>query len=65
MQENQELSNKRIIRKLWTFSDQSHVVAIPPAILRKLHLDEEEDVYFEVKVTEDRCILFQPCRLVV
>jgi hypothetical protein len=61
MKENEELSNRKIIRKLWTFSDQSHVVAIAPAIMKKLHLDEE--VYFEEKVTEDGCILLQPRRL--
>jgi hypothetical protein len=62
MKENEEPSNRRIIRKLWTFSDQSRVVTIAPAIVRKLHLDEEE-VYFEEIVTEDGCILLQPHRL--
>jgi hypothetical protein len=61
MENNQELSDRRIIRKLWTFSDKSHVVAIAPAIVKKLHLDE--GVYFEEKVTEDGCILLQPRRL--
>jgi len=55
-------SDKRIIRKLWTFSDNSHVVTIAPAIVKKLRLDDE-GVYFEEKVTEDGCILLQPRRL--
>jgi hypothetical protein len=61
MNRNQELSDRRIIRKVWTFSDQSRVVTIAPAIVRKLHLDEE--VYVEEKVTEDGCILLQPILL--
>jgi hypothetical protein len=61
MKQNKELADRRIIRKLWTFSDKSHVVGIAPAIVRKLHLDE--GVYFEEKVTEDGCILLQPRRL--
>jgi hypothetical protein len=63
MRENQqELSDRKIIRKLWTFSDGGRVVTIAPAIVRKLHLDEE--VYCEETVTEDGCILLRPRRLV-
>jgi hypothetical protein len=61
MKQDQELSDRRIIRKVWAFSDQSRVVTIAPAIVRKLHLDEE--VYVEEKVTEDGCILLQPILL--
>jgi hypothetical protein len=65
VKENQELSDKPIIRKLWKFSDKSHVVTIAPAIVKKLHLDEGEEgeVYFEEKVTKDGCILLKPRRL--
>jgi hypothetical protein len=62
MKQNEELSNKRIIRKLWTFSDGGRVVTIAPAIARQLHLDDKE-VYCEETVTEDGFILLKPRRL--
>jgi len=61
--ENIELSDRKIIRKLWTFSDQSHVVTIAPVIVRQLQLDDENGVYFEESVTGDGCILLRPRRL--
>jgi hypothetical protein len=62
MEQSKELSDRKIIRKLWTFSDGGRVVTIAPAIIRQLHLDDTE-VYCEESVTEDGFILLKPRKL--
>jgi hypothetical protein len=62
MKQSRELSDRKIVRKLWTFSDGGRVVTIAPAIVRELHLDDTE-VYCEETITDDGCILLRPRRL--